>query len=67
MKTKTKEVPCSYEHCSSHRKHWSCPEETREHRTIKVPIDYFGPAYCSLECQMYHEASLKKEKEAENE
>lgn len=50
---KMKKVPCSYVDCGSRRKHWEDPEPRGYRRMIEVPEDFNGPAYCSIECQVY--------------
>ena len=57
---KTKFVICSGPNCDKKRIHWENPETPRGPQYIEVPIDYDGPAFCSLECKMYYDARKKQ-------
>jgi hypothetical protein len=60
MSQAMKAVPCSYADCGKRRIHWCEPETERGTQTVNVPIDYHGPAYCSIECACYAGAAEVK-------
>ena len=60
-------VACNYPGCSDRRVHYQQPDTRRKHQMVEVPEDHRGPAYCSIECMLYHEAVLEKEKNDQEE
>ena len=55
-----KKIKCSGPGCENKRVHHERPDTPRGPQYLDVPEDYYGKAFCSIECQMYWDGTNKK-------
>jgi len=56
-------IDCSGPHCAERRIHHERPDTPRGIQSVRVPQNYVGPAFCSIECRMYWQGQQRMEKE----
>jgi hypothetical protein len=65
LKSKMIKRECDGPGCGDRRVHWERPYNPRGAIMVEVPEDYQGKVFCSIECQVYYDASNKLEREDE--
>lgn len=63
----SKLVDCDGPHCADRRIHHERPDTPRGVQQVRVPQDYTGTAFCSIECSMYWRGQKRIEEEEEGE